>query len=127
MCKAIWSGFALIATFGFSSQAQAFDQPVSVTDLRTHLGYYRGNAVTLEAVVDEVRYETRYIPNWENGIDIPITVYLFDLTDASGSMTVESRKAPETGLMRVRAEIVNGGVVVYEMQRIRPPCVTASC
>jgi hypothetical protein len=127
MSKALWTGCVVVATFGLSWQAQAFDQPVTVEDVRTHLGYYERSSVTIEAVVHDVRYETRYSPDWESGIDFPITVYLFELTDGSGTMTVESRAAPATGLIRVRAEIVNGAVVVYEIHRVLPICATASC
>jgi hypothetical protein len=127
LSQATCSGLVLVAAWGLTWQAEAFDQPVTVADVHTHRGYYERNSVTMEAVVNDVRYQTRYITDWDNGIDFPITVYVFDVTDDSGTMTVEARKAPETGLMKIRAEIVQGAVVVYEMQRVRPLRVRASC
>ena len=127
MSKTLWPGFVLVAIFGISWQVQAFDQPVTVADVRTHLSYYEGNSVSMEGFVQNVRSETQYITDWDNRMEFPITIYHFELTDDSGTMTVKSRMAPETGLVKVRAQIVRGAVVVYEMQRVRPPCVTASC
>ena len=116
----------LITTLSFTGQVLSFDQPVSVADVKTHPGYYEGNWVTIEGVVHDVRWETRMISDSESGIDFPVTWYIFELTDGSGTMTVESLKIPPTGEVIVRAIIASGTVIVNNARRVQPPCVTAS-
>ena len=122
MTKTLWHTFiVLVFTLGFAEQSPAFDQPVAVADVTTHPGYYEKNWVTIEGVVHNVRIESRLTHNAKDRRYYAGTWYIFELTDDSGTVTVESLTKPQTGPVRIRGKVFNGVVIVMGTGRITLP------
>lgn len=122
MTKTLWHMFtALVLTLGFAEQSSAFDQPVSVAEVTTHPGFYEKNWVTIEGVVHDVRIESRWTHNSKDRRYYAVTWFVFELTDDSGTVTVQSLTKPQTGPTRIRGEVINGVVIVRGTGRISLP------
>lgn len=73
-----------------TGQALSFDQSVTVAEVMTNPGYYQGSEVTITGLVHGLRWEDRTLFSGTFGEETEVTVYIFEFTDDSGTMTAES-------------------------------------